>query len=118
MRYHWLSALFFFTTASLAESVTPLVPWDDMCVGLTWHVVPINWESLGDPAANTVVDLYIALTHERENTFIDAVQEVGDPYASKVRLTTPRLAPLFTCGAAQEQVTSLSDHARVRWYLA
>jgi hypothetical protein len=105
MRYHWFSALSLLTAVLLADFATPLEPWDDMQVKHTWHSVPVNWESLGHPAAGTTIDLYIALKPERESALIDALYEVSDPrHLRHVLLTAPPLAPLFTCAAAPFQI--------------
>src|SRR6266702_6995958 len=105
MRYYWLYALSLLTAAPLADFATPLVPWDDTRVKHTWNAVPPNWESLGHPPAGANIDLYIALKPHQESALIDALYEVSDPRNLRnVLLTTPPLAPLFTCAAAPFQI--------------
>jgi hypothetical protein len=104
MQYHWFSALSFIIAVLLFDFVTPLEPWDDMQVKHTWHVVPVNWESLGDPPAGAKLNLHIALKPQREIALVDALSEVSDPrHPRHVLLTTP-LAPLFMCAAAPFQI--------------
>jgi hypothetical protein len=106
MPYHGLSVFFFFLTIMfLADFVTPLEPWDDMKVKHTWHAIPVNWEILGHPLAGTRIKLHIALRPERESALIDAVSEISNPrHPRHVLLTTPPLAPLFTCTASPFQI--------------
>ncbi|KAH8994355.1 subtilisin-like protein [Lactarius hatsudake] len=110
MRYHWLYALSFLTATPLADSATPLAPWDDMRVKHTWSAVPANWETLGCPSAGTTIDLYIALNPYQESALIDALYEVSDPkHPRHVHLTAAPLAPSSTYGAhlSKEEVAEL-----------
>jgi hypothetical protein len=80
-----------------------LEPWDDMQVKHTWHVIPVNWERLGDPPAGAKINLYIAL--KRESALIGDFSQVSDPrHPRHVLLTTPPLAPLFKCAVASFQI--------------
>ncbi|KAH8983961.1 subtilisin-like protein [Lactarius hatsudake] len=54
--------------------------------------IPENWESLGFPPADTMIDLYIALKPYRENSLVHALNEVSDPRHSRhVSSTVPSL---------------------------
>src|SRR6266702_785956 len=105
MRYLWLSAISFLTAVPFADFAMPLVPWDDMRVKHAWNTAPASWESMGHPPAGTTIDLYIALKPCQESALIDALYKVSDPrHPRPVLLTTPPLAPLFTCAAAPFQI--------------
>jgi hypothetical protein len=109
MHLHWLTTLFFLIAVLLADLATSLEPWDNMQVRHTWHAVPVGWETLGYPAAGTTIDLYIALKPERESALVDTLYEVSEPmHPRHVLLTTPALAPLFTCAAAPFQIRCTS----------
>ncbi|KAH9021364.1 peptidase S8/S53 domain-containing protein [Lactarius hengduanensis] len=77
MRYHWIPVLFLLSTVSLGAIATSR--WDDIRSKHSWKSIPENWESLGPPTADTVIDLYIALKPDRENALIDALNEVSNP---------------------------------------
>ncbi|KAI9454384.1 subtilisin-like protein [Lactarius psammicola] len=49
----------------------------------SWDTTPDNWESLGTPPADTVIDLHIALKPHRENALIDVLNEVSNPMHPK-----------------------------------
>ncbi|KAH8983942.1 subtilisin-like protein [Lactarius hatsudake] len=49
----------------------------------SWKNIPKNWESLGLPSADTMIDLHIALKPYRENALVDALNEVSDPGHSR-----------------------------------
>ncbi|KAH8983943.1 peptidase S8/S53 domain-containing protein [Lactarius hatsudake] len=77
MRYPWISLLFLLSTLPLGGIVTS--PWDDMRSKHSWKTILENWESLGLPTADTMIDLYIALEPYHENALVDALNEVSDP---------------------------------------
>ncbi|KAI9448987.1 subtilisin-like protein [Lactarius psammicola] len=80
MRYNWLSALSVLSAGPLCPLATPLQPhWGSMRVKHAWNAVPPNWEPLGHPAAETTIDLHIALKSQHENALIDALYEVSTP---------------------------------------
>ncbi|KAI9459844.1 subtilisin-like protein [Lactarius psammicola] len=80
MRYNWLSALSVLSAAPLCPLATPLQPhWGSMRVKHAWNAVPPDWEHLGHPAAETTIDLYIALKSQRESALIDALYDVSTP---------------------------------------
>ena len=62
---------------SLAETLSPR--WEDVHTKHSWNAVPTNWESLGCPPNDTMIDLYIVLKPHRENSLIDALYEVSSP---------------------------------------
>ena len=66
MWYHWLFVPSFLIAVLLTNSVTAAVHWDEMWVKHTWNAVPVNWESLSDPAAGAMLELHIALIPDRE----------------------------------------------------
>ena|SRR5258708_4908684 len=109
MWYSWLrvSALFLLIAVALADfsAATPIASWENKLVKHALDGVPPDWESLGHPSAGTVIDLHFALQPEQEGALTDALYEVSDPErARRVILTTPPLAPLFTCAAASFQI--------------
>ncbi|KAH8991285.1 subtilisin-like protein [Lactarius akahatsu] len=77
MRYRWIPLIFLLSTAPLGGIATS--PWGDMRSKHSWKTIPENWESLGLPPTDTMIDLYIALKPYRENALIDALNEVSDP---------------------------------------
>ncbi|KAH8995261.1 peptidase S8/S53 domain-containing protein [Lactarius hatsudake] len=77
MRYRWITVLFLFSAAPLGGTATSR--WDDMRSKHSWKTIPENWECLGLPTADTMIDLYIALKPYRENALVDALNEVSDP---------------------------------------
>ncbi|KAF8266387.1 Pro-kumamolisin, activation domain-containing protein [Lactarius quietus] len=80
MRYRCYSVLYILSALPLADFATlPERLWGDLIVKHTWNAVPANWESLGPPPADTVIDLYIALQPHRENALIDTLYEVSNP---------------------------------------
>jgi hypothetical protein len=114
-RYYWPSVLFILTAVPLADFATPVVPWDDMRVKHTWNTVPVDWDSLGHPAAGATINLYLALEPDRENALIDALSEVSNPkHPRHVVLTTPPLALLFTCAAPPFQIWRIPFEGRGR----
>ena len=72
--------LFIFAIRSFCTLATLFAsPWEDVHPKHTWNSVPENWQNLGHPAADTTVDLHIALEAQHENTLIDALYEVSSP---------------------------------------
>lgn len=53
--------------------------WGDVHVKHSWSVVPDDWTNLGHPAADTTIDLNIALKAQDENALIEALYEVSSP---------------------------------------
>ncbi|KAF8258137.1 Pro-kumamolisin, activation domain-containing protein [Lactarius quietus] len=45
----------------------------------SWSSVPDDWTNLGHPAADTTIDLHIALRAQDENALIEALHEVSSP---------------------------------------
>ncbi|KAH9071520.1 subtilisin-like protein [Lactarius deliciosus] len=90
MRYRWIPVLFLLSTVPLGGNATSR--WDHMRSKHSWKSIPENWESLGPPTADTVIDLYIALKPYRENALVDAFNEVSDPrHPRHVSSTVPSL---------------------------
>ncbi len=91
MRFHPLSVLsvtFVFTIVPLSGLATPFASrWDDVQAKHAWNSVPENWVNLGHPAADTTIDLHIALKAQNENALIDALYEVSSPNHSKCVLS-------------------------------
>ncbi|KAF8265512.1 subtilisin-like protein [Lactarius quietus] len=80
MRYHMLSVLSIFTTTSLSVIATPFTPiFGAIHVKHSWSSVPDDWTNLGHPAADTTIDLHIALRAQDENALIEALHEVSSP---------------------------------------
>jgi len=80
MHFHPLSLLSILATVPLRALATPPRPhWGGMRVKHAWSAVPLNWECLGHPAAESTIDLHIALKSQHENALIDAVYEVSNP---------------------------------------
>ncbi|KAF8258055.1 subtilisin-like protein [Lactarius quietus] len=82
MRYRMLSVLSIFTSASLSifALAVPFTPrWDDVQMKHSWSSVPDEWTNLGHPAADTTIDLHIALKAQDENALIEALYEVSSP---------------------------------------
>ncbi|KAH9029295.1 subtilisin-like protein [Lactarius deliciosus] len=77
MRYRWIPVLFLLSAVPLGSNATSR--WDHMRSKHSWKTIPENWESLGLPTADTMIDLYIALKPYRENALVDALNEVSDP---------------------------------------
>ncbi|KAH9053651.1 subtilisin-like protein [Lactarius vividus] len=73
MHYHLLSVLFTLAAVILGCLATPR--WDDLRTKHAWKAVPENWECLGLPPADTVINLHIALKPHRENALIEALYE-------------------------------------------
>ena len=100
----WLSVLTVLSAVPLTNLATPPTPatlWSDIRVKHTWDSVPENWECLGPPPAGIVINLFIALKPDRENSLIDALYEVSNPGHQKhVVLTTHLLVLVFTCATA------------------
>ncbi|KAH8976371.1 subtilisin-like protein [Lactarius deliciosus] len=65
MRYRWILVLFLLSAVPLGGIAKSR--WDDMLSKHSWKTIPENWECLGLPTADTVIDLYIALKPYREN---------------------------------------------------
>ena len=99
--YHWLFtfSLCFLIATLLVDFTTAAEHWDEMLVKHSWNAVPAHWESLGNTTAGAIIELHIALKSDRENALINALFEVSDPEHQRHVLTTPLLAPLFTCPA-------------------
>ncbi|KAH9180562.1 subtilisin-like protein [Lactarius sanguifluus] len=74
MPYRWITVFLLSALGGIATS-----HWDDMRSKHSWKTIPENWESLGPPTADTMIDLYIALKPYRENALVDALNEVSDP---------------------------------------
>ncbi|KAH9162590.1 subtilisin-like protein [Lactarius sanguifluus] len=83
MRYRWIpqAVLFLLSAVPLGGMVTSR--WDDMRSKHSWKTIPENWECLGLPTADTMIDFYIALKPYRENALVDALNEVSDPGHSR-----------------------------------
>ncbi|KAH9023587.1 peptidase S8/S53 domain-containing protein [Lactarius deliciosus] len=77
MRYRWITVLFLLSAVPLGGIATSR--WDDMRSKHSWKSIPENWECLGLPTADTMIDLHIALKPYRENALVDALNEVSDP---------------------------------------
>ncbi|KAH9019209.1 subtilisin-like protein [Lactarius hengduanensis] len=77
MHYRWIFVLFLLFAVPLDGLATSR--WEDMRSKHSWKTIPENWESLGLPPADTMIDLYIALKPYRENALIDALNEISDP---------------------------------------
>ena len=58
-----------------------------------WDAIPGNWVSLGYPPNGTTIKLHIALKANRENSFVDALQEVSHPRHPKHVLFTGTFQP-------------------------
>ncbi|KAH9173778.1 peptidase S8/S53 domain-containing protein [Lactarius sanguifluus] len=87
MRHRWITISLLSALGGIATS-----PWDDMRSKHSWKTIPENWESLGLPTADTMIDLYIALKPYRENALVDALNEVSDPrHPRHVSSTVPLL---------------------------
>ena len=90
MRYNRSFVLSFLIAVILANLVIPAIHWDEMLVKHTWNAVPVNWESLGNTAAGTIIDLHIALKPDRERALVDALSEVSNPrHPRHAHLITP-----------------------------
>ncbi|KAH9035676.1 subtilisin-like protein [Lactarius hengduanensis] len=82
--YHLLSVLPILATAPVNGLATPLTRlWDAKKVKHSWGAVLQFWESLGYLAADTTIDLYLALKPQHENALIDALLEVSTPERPK-----------------------------------
>jgi hypothetical protein len=80
MRYHQISVLFVLAAKPLVGLAKPPSPrWEDMHTMHSWDAVPTGWESLGQPPANTTIDLYVALKPFRKTALIDTLYEVSAP---------------------------------------
>ncbi|KAH9071521.1 subtilisin-like protein [Lactarius deliciosus] len=77
MPYRWIPLLCLLSAAPLGGIATSR--WHDMRSKHSWETIPENWESLGLPLSDTVIDLYITLKPYRENALVDALNEVSDP---------------------------------------
>ena len=89
MRFRPLLVSFIIAIWSLCSLATPLAsPWEDVHSKHTWNSVPENWLNLGHPAADTTIDLHIALKAQNENALIDALYEVSSPEHPKYVLST------------------------------
>ncbi|KAH8983959.1 subtilisin-like protein [Lactarius hatsudake] len=77
MRYRWIPLLCLLSAVPLGGIATSR--WHDMRSKHSWETIPENWESLGLPLSDTVIDLYIALKPHRKNALVDALNEVSDP---------------------------------------
>ncbi|KAF8256739.1 Pro-kumamolisin, activation domain-containing protein [Lactarius quietus] len=80
MRHYMLSVLCIFANVPLCGLATPLTSrWEEVHVKHSWSSVPDDWTNLGHPAADTTIDLHIALKAENESALIDALNEVSSP---------------------------------------
>ncbi|KAF8257822.1 subtilisin-like protein [Lactarius quietus] len=82
MNYNWLYVVSFLSVA--LQVLCLLTPrhspyWDNMRLKHAWKAVPTNWEALGHPPPDTMINLYLALKPRHENALIDALNEVSDP---------------------------------------
>ncbi|KAF8256738.1 subtilisin-like protein [Lactarius quietus] len=78
--YHMLSVLCTLATTLLCGLATPFTTrWGDVHVKHSWISVPDDWMDLGHPAADTTIDLHIALKPQNENALIDSLNEVSSP---------------------------------------
>ena len=106
--YNWLSsvmptALAVIPLTGLGRSLTPL--WDPMSVKHTWHTVPANWETLGDPPAGSTIDLHVALKPYREKALTNALYEVSNPRHRKHVLSDVSIHTHgLTCAAVPLQI--------------
>ncbi|KAH8983953.1 subtilisin-like protein [Lactarius hatsudake] len=89
MRYRWIPLPFLLSTVPLGGIATSR--WDHMRSKHSWKTIPENWESLGLPPADTMIDLNIALKPYRENALIDALNEVSDPRHPRHVFSMPSL---------------------------
>ncbi|KAF8259073.1 Pro-kumamolisin, activation domain-containing protein [Lactarius quietus] len=75
-----LSVLCIFAITPLSGLATSFTPRrGDVHVKHSWSSVPDDWTNLGHPAADTTIDLHIALKPQNENALIDALNEVNSP---------------------------------------
>ncbi|KAH9068090.1 subtilisin-like protein [Lactarius deliciosus] len=75
--YHLLSVLPILATGPVNSLATPLTRlWDAKKVKHSWGAVPQDWENFGHLAADTTIDLYLALKPQHENALIDALLEI------------------------------------------
>ncbi|KAH9029812.1 peptidase S8/S53 domain-containing protein [Lactarius deliciosus] len=114
MRYPWIPLLILLSTVPLGGIATS--PWDDMRSKHSWKTIPENWESLGPPIADTMIDLYIALKPYRENALVVALNEVSDPGHSRygVHLSREQVADIVAPHPDTVQlVHSWLEHHRV-----
>ncbi|KAH9173729.1 peptidase S8/S53 domain-containing protein [Lactarius sanguifluus] len=77
MHYRWVPVLFLLSAVPFDGLATSR--WEHMRSKHSWNTIPENWESLGLPPADTMIDLYIALKPYRKNALVDALNEVSDP---------------------------------------
>ncbi|KAH8997059.1 hypothetical protein EDB83DRAFT_2607062 [Lactarius deliciosus] len=101
MRYRWIAVLFLLSVAPLGGgSGIATSCWDNMRSKHSWKTIPENWECLGLPAADTMIDLYIALKPYRENALVNALNEVSDPgHPRHVSSTMHSLRMFSQCAA-------------------
>ncbi|KAH8986605.1 hypothetical protein EDB92DRAFT_1949087 [Lactarius akahatsu] len=82
--YHLLSVLSILATGPVDGLATPLTRLcDAKKVKHSWSALPQDWEGLGHLAADTTIDLYLALKPQHENALIDALLEVSTPQHPK-----------------------------------
>ncbi|KAF8261294.1 subtilisin-like protein [Lactarius quietus] len=80
MCHRMLSVLCIFAITPLSGLATSFTPRrGDVHVKHSWSSVPDDWTNLGHPAADTTIDLHIALKPQNENALIDALNEVSSP---------------------------------------
>ena len=103
---HWLTVLSVLHAVPFACKATPPAPlWSDVRVMHTWKSVPVNWESLGPPPANTTIDLFLALKPDRKYALTNALYEVSNPRHQKhVVLTTHPPVLVLTYAAEPFQI--------------
>src|SRR5258708_11109587 len=103
MYFHPLSALSIFTFGYLCTLAMPFASpsWEDVYSKHAWHSVPEDWLNLGYPAANTTIDLRIALKAQHENALIDAFHEISSPDHPKcvLSISLPPTQHPPTCSA-------------------
>ncbi|KAI9439510.1 subtilisin-like protein [Lactarius indigo] len=114
MSYRWTSVLFFFGAVPFGGIA--MSHWEDMRSKHSWDTIPENWESLGPPPADAVIDLYVALKAHRENALIDVLNEVSDPKHPKygAHLSREQVADIVAPHPETVQlVHSWLDHHRI-----
>ena len=90
MHFHPLFVLFIFANRFLFSLARPLASlWEDVHSKHEWKTLPENWQNLGHSAADTTIDLHIALKAEDENALINTLYEVSSPDHPKCVSTPP-----------------------------
>ena len=94
MRCHPLFVLFILAIRSLCSLATPFASrWGEVHSKHAWNPIPENWHSLGHSAADTTINLHIALKAQNKSALVDALYEVSSPDHPKCVLCTalPRM---------------------------